>query len=90
MMQQPRVLGHVIDLCQNHAVGTKVQQSYLHYDDKEQMTKAWAKLGNQLDAMMDSKAAKRALEGKAPLAAHLAPPPKAPARKRPEAHQSSV
>ena len=84
MMQQLRVLRHVIDLCQNHAVGTEVQQSYLLHDDSDQMTEAWANLGNRLDAIMDSEAAKRAQEGKAPLAAHLLPPPKAPARKRPK------
>ena len=75
MMQQLRVLRHVIDRCQNHAVGTEVQQSYLHHDDKEQMAEAWAKLGSQLDAIMESEAAERALEGKARLAAHLVPPP---------------
>ena len=54
MMQQLKVHRDVINLCQNHVIGSKVDRVYLldeYADDKKD---AWQKLGQRLDAIIAS------------------------------------
>jgi integrase len=48
MMQQLKVPRDVINLCQNHVVGSKVDRHYLHHDFAEEKREAWSKLGSTL------------------------------------------
>lgn len=71
MMQQLDALPHVIDLCQNHAIGTAVQKAYQQHDYEDKMKESWARLGHRLDALMMDAQAKRLQQGKTSLPAHL-------------------
>ena len=48
MMQELKISRDVINLCQNHVVGSKVDRSYLHYDFKDEKREAWQMLGKRL------------------------------------------
>jgi hypothetical protein len=71
MMEQVGVKSTVIDLCQNHAIRTRVQKSYQHHDYKEEMKDAWALLGMRLDQLMLDADKSRRTVGKAGLPSHL-------------------
>ena len=60
MMQQltPRVSRDVINLCQNHVIGTKVDRVYLLDDYAEEKRDAWVRLGNRLDEIVGIEAKK--------------------------------
>jgi integrase len=52
LMQGLKISREIINLCQNHVVGSKVDRSYLlekHDDDKRE---AWNKLGDRLEAIL--------------------------------------
>ena len=54
MMQQlvPKVSRDVINLCQNHVIGTKVDRVYLLDDYADEKKDAWYRLGNKLEAIL--------------------------------------
>ncbi len=54
MMQQLKVPRDVINLCQNHVIGSKVDRVYLLDDYAEEKRNAWNKLGNRLEALLNS------------------------------------
>ena len=53
MMQELKISRDVINLCQNHVVGSKVDRSYLHYDFKDEKREAWIKLGNRIESILN-------------------------------------
>ncbi len=53
-MQKLKVHRDVINLCQNHVIGTKVDRVYLLDDYAEEKRDAWFKLGDWLDAILNS------------------------------------
>lgn len=54
IMQQLKIPRDIINLCQNHVIGSKVDRHYLHYDYSEEKKEAWIKLGNYLDSILTS------------------------------------
>jgi len=52
MMQRLKVSRDVINLCQNHVIGSKVDRVYLLDDYAEEKREAWEKLGNRLDKIL--------------------------------------
>lgn len=52
MMQQLKIPRDIINLCQNHSIGSKVDRHYLHYDYLEEKKEAWYKLGNYLESTL--------------------------------------
>ncbi len=52
MMQKLKVSREVINLCQNHAIGSKVDRSYLLDDYADEKREAWNKLGNRIEAII--------------------------------------
>jgi len=56
MMQQltPKVSRDVINLCQNHAIGTKVDRVYLLDDYADEKKSAWYLLGSKLEAIFSN------------------------------------
>lgn len=55
MMQQikPMISRDVINLCQNHVIGTKVDRVYLLDDYAEEKKDAWYRLGEKLDQLLN-------------------------------------
>jgi integrase len=54
MMQQLKVHRDVVNLCQNHVIGTKVDRVYLLDDYADEKREGWRKLGGKLDAILNS------------------------------------
>ena len=54
MMQQLKVHRDVVNLCQNHVIGTKVDRVYLLDDYADEKREAWKKLGDRLEAILDA------------------------------------
>lgn len=52
MMQQLKLSRDVINLCQNHVIGSKVDRVYLLDDYADEKREAWQKLGERLDAVL--------------------------------------
>ncbi len=52
MMQKLKISREVINLCQNHAIGSKVDRSYLLDDYADEKRAAWEKLGNRIEAII--------------------------------------
>ena len=52
IMQKLKVHRDVINLCQNHVIGTKVDRVYLLDEYVDEKRDAWQKLGNRLDAIL--------------------------------------
>ena len=55
MMQQLKVPRDVINLCQNHVIGTKVDRVYLLDEYADEKREAWRKLGDRIETILDSK-----------------------------------
>jgi integrase len=55
MMQKlnPKVDRDVINLCQNHVIGSKVERVYLLDDYADEKREAWVRLGNRLDEILN-------------------------------------
>ncbi|MEI2635826.1 MAG: tyrosine-type recombinase/integrase [Methylotenera sp.] len=53
IMQQLKMPRDIINLCQNHVIGSKVDRHYLHYDYSEEKMEAWIKLGNYLNLILN-------------------------------------
>jgi integrase len=54
MMQKLKVSRDVINLCQNHVIGSKVDRSYLLDDYADEKREAWNKLGDRIEAILSS------------------------------------
>ena len=54
LMQKLKVSRDVINLCQNHKIGTQVDQSYLLDDYADEKREAWNKLGDRIEAILNS------------------------------------
>ena len=54
MMQQLKVHRDVINLCQNHVIGSKVDRVYLLDEYADEKKDAWQKLGNRIQAIISS------------------------------------
>lgn len=54
MMQKLKISREVINLCQNHVIGSKVDRVYLLDDYADEKRDAWYKLGNRLEAILNS------------------------------------
>lgn len=52
IMQQLKTPRDIINLCQNHVIGSKIDRHYLHYDYSEEKKEAWYKLGNYLESTL--------------------------------------
>lgn len=52
MMQKLKVHRDVINLCQTHVIGTKVDRVYLLDEYAEERREAWQQLGNWLDVTL--------------------------------------
>lgn len=52
MMQKLRINRDVINLCQNHVIGTKVDRVYLLDDYADQKNEAWNKLGDEIEKIL--------------------------------------
>lgn len=55
MMQQLKVSRDVINLCQNHVIGTKVDRVYLLDDYADEKRDAWYKLGERIESILTAK-----------------------------------
>ena len=53
MMQKLKVSRDVINLCQNHVIGTKVDRVYLLDEYADEKRDAWYKLGDKLDDILN-------------------------------------
>jgi len=51
---KPKISRDVINLCQNHVIGTKVDRVYLLDDYADEKRDAWYRLGDYLDAILNS------------------------------------
>lgn len=54
MMQKLKVPRDVINLCQNHVIGTKVDRVYLLDEYAEEKREAWQKLGSKLEEILNT------------------------------------
>jgi integrase len=54
LMQKLKVSREVINLCQNHTIGSKVDRSYLLDDYADEKREAWNKLGNRLEEILST------------------------------------
>lgn len=52
MMQQLKISRDVINLCQNHVIGSKVDRHYLHYDYADEKKLAWSTLGKEIERIL--------------------------------------
>ena len=52
MMQELKIPRDVINFCQNHVVGSKIDEHYLHYKYADDKKDAWIKLGDMLQAIL--------------------------------------
>jgi len=54
LMQQLKVPRDVINLCQNHVIGSKVDRVYLLDDYADEKREAWQKLGDRVEAILNT------------------------------------
>ena len=54
LMQKLKISRDVINLCQNHVIGSKVDRVYLLDDCADEKRDAWNKLGNRLEAILNA------------------------------------
>lgn len=54
LMQKLKVSREVINLCQNHVIGSKVDRVYLLDDYADEKREAWNKLGDRLEAILSA------------------------------------
>lgn len=53
-MQKLKISRDIINLCQNHVIGTKVDRVYLLDEYADEKREAWNKLGDRLEAILSS------------------------------------
>lgn len=54
IMQQLKTPRDIINLCQNHVIGSKVDRHYLHYDYSKEKKEAWYALGNYIENLLNN------------------------------------
>ena len=54
LMQKLKVSREVVNLCQNHVIGSKVDRVYLLDDYADDKREAWNKLGDRLEAILSA------------------------------------
>ena len=54
MMQKLKISREIINLCQNHVIGSKVDRVYLLDDYADDKREAWEKLGDRIEAILSS------------------------------------
>lgn len=54
LMQKLKVSREVVNLCQNHVIGSKVDRVYLLDDYADEKRAAWSKLGDRLEAILSA------------------------------------
>ncbi len=54
LMQKLKVSREVINLCQNHVIGSKVDRVYLLDDYADEKREAWNKLGDRIEAILSA------------------------------------
>jgi integrase len=54
MMQKLKINRDVINLCQNHVIGSKVDRVYLLDEYVNEKREAWEKLGDRLEAILSA------------------------------------
>ena len=54
LMQKLKISREVVNLCQNHVIGSKVDRVYLLDDYADEKREAWNKLGDRLEAIISS------------------------------------
>jgi integrase len=54
LMQKLKISREVINLCQNHVIGSKVDRSYLLHEYADEKRDAWNKLGDRLEAILSA------------------------------------
>ncbi len=54
LMQKLKVSREVVNLCQNHVIGSKVDRVYLLDDYADEKREAWNKLGDRLEAILSA------------------------------------
>ena len=52
LMQKLKVSREVVNLCQNHVIGSKVDRVYLLDDYADEKREAWITLGNRIEAIL--------------------------------------
>ena len=52
--QKLKISREVINLCQNHVIGTNIDRVYLLDDYADEKRDAWNKLGDRLEAILSS------------------------------------
>ena len=53
-MQKLKVSREVVNLCQNHVIGSKVDRVYLLDDYADEKREAWNKLGDRLETILNA------------------------------------
>ncbi|MDO8812457.1 MAG: site-specific integrase, partial [Gallionella sp.] len=54
LMQKLKISREVVNLCQNHVIGSKVDRVYLLDDYADDKREAWNKLGDRLEAILSA------------------------------------
>jgi integrase len=54
LMQKLKINREVINLCQNHVIGSKVDRVYLLDDYADEKRDAWNKLGDRLETILSA------------------------------------
>lgn len=54
LMQKLKISREILNLCQNHVIGTKVGRVYLLDDCADEKREAWNKLGDRLEAILSA------------------------------------
>jgi len=54
LMQKLKISREVVNLCQNHVIGSKVDRVYLLDDYADEKRDAWNRLGNRLEAILST------------------------------------
>lgn len=54
LMQKLKISREVVNLCQNHVIGSKVDRVYLLDDYADEKREAWNKLGDRLEAILST------------------------------------
>lgn len=63
MMQELKISRDVVNLCQNHVIGSKVDRHYLHYDYADEKKEAWSKLGLKIESALKAEPIKFSPDG---------------------------
>lgn len=54
LMAELGISREIINLCQNHLVGSSIDRHYIHYDHRDKKSDAWNQLGQELQKLIPS------------------------------------